>query len=162
MTTTCHDLYNWPEPRLRRVVVGIDGSENSVAAARTAWRMAQRDGALLEAVFVYQALSAGDYFVAVKILSDALKRALGEPLPRPVQRTVLVGHPAEVLTRLADDADLLVVGASGYSGALRALLGSTALRCVREATCPVLVVPHAENEPVRTKDSGRHFVAMVD
>lgn len=159
---TCHDLYNWPEPRLRRVVVGIDGSENSIVAARTAWLIAQRDGALLEAVFVYHALSAGDYFVAVKILSDALKRALGETLPRSVQRTVLVGHPAEVLTKLTADADLLVVGASGYSGALRALLGSTALRCVREATCPVLVVPHVEHEPVRTKDSVRRFASMVD
>lgn len=146
----CHDLYNWPEPRLRRVVVGVDGSENSIEAARTAWRIAHRDGALLEAVFVYQALSAGDYFVAVKVLSDALKRALGEPLPRPVQRTVLVGRPADVLTHLAADADLLVVGASGYAGALRALLGSTALRCVREAKCPVLVVPQAEREPAKS------------
>ena len=143
MPTTCHDIYGESEqPPRRRIVVGVDGSENSVVAARVAAYEAQRDGALLEAVFVYQALSAGDYFVAIKVLNEALFRAFGAQLPRPLQRTVLVGHPAEVLTELAEDADLLVVGASGYSGAVRWVLGSTALRCVREAKCPVLVVPH--------------------
>jgi nucleotide-binding universal stress UspA family protein len=40
--------------RLRHVVVGIDGSPNSVEALRVAGRLAVRDGAKVEAVCVYR------------------------------------------------------------------------------------------------------------
>jgi nucleotide-binding universal stress UspA family protein len=39
------------------------------------------------------------------------------------------------------DADLIVLAASGRSSVARLFLGSTADRIIREATCPVLVMP---------------------
>ncbi len=57
-TAPTHDAGEWApqlEPvRLRHVVVGIDGSPNSVEALRVAGRIAVRDGAKVEAVCVYR------------------------------------------------------------------------------------------------------------
>ena len=43
-------------------------------------------------------------------------------------------------------ADLIIISTHGHSGWTRALLGSTAERVVRHATCPVLVVREHEHE----------------
>src|SRR5262249_55671709 len=76
-----------------------------------------------------------------------LTRAWGEAAGGPraaleVPRVVHRGRPADVLLRLADrEDDLLVVGA-GRRGTLRRLLaGSVARQCVRRAGCAVLAVP---------------------
>jgi nucleotide-binding universal stress UspA family protein len=49
-----------------------------------------------------------------------------------------VGHPAEVITRIAADEhfDLIVVGSRGLSGFQLVLLGSVS----HHARCPVLIV----------------------
>ena len=56
---------------------------------------------------------------------------------------VLVDTPSFGLTRLASEleADLIVVGTHGLHGIARWLLGSVAEGIVREAQCPILVVP---------------------
>ena len=77
-------------------------------------------------------------------LERAAREAFGtDALPNLVLRAVDAHeHSAhEVLTMMAANADLLVVGARGHSGPLGLLLGSTAQSCTRHAKCPVLVVP---------------------
>jgi nucleotide-binding universal stress UspA family protein len=64
---------------------------------------------------------------------------------------VLLDAPAFALTGLADSvqADLIVVGSHGRHGIARWLLGSVAEAVVRQANCPVLVIPPvAEELPV--------------
>ena len=58
------------------------------------------------------------------------------------------GHPVEfVLAEAARvGADLIVLSASGRSRVARFFVGSTADRVIREAPCPVLVVPAPEEE----------------
>jgi nucleotide-binding universal stress UspA family protein len=53
--------------------------------------------------------------------------------------------PANAILDCAEllEADLLVVGTSGHSAWHRAFLGSTAMRVLAQARCPVLLVPHA-------------------
>lgn len=74
---------------------------------------------------------------------DRLRSALTELARRTgVQETVLqVGAPHRILHDLAErlGGGLLVVGATA-GGAMARLLGSTADRVLRRATCPVLVV----------------------
>ncbi len=69
---------------------------------------------------------------------------------RPDVRVVVeAGRPAEVLTRRAEGAALLVVGSR--SRRLTGLvLGSTALHCVVSAPCPVLVL---HPQPVPADDA---------
>ena len=60
----------------------------------------------------------------------------------PTEVRVLPGRPVDVANRLVEERgfDLLVAGATGVSGLDRLLVGSTALRFLRQARIPVLVV----------------------
>jgi len=70
--TACHDISSW-EPstaarssalaplRLRHIVVGVDGSPNSVEALRVAARLGARDGAKIEVVCVYRSYLPTSY-----------------------------------------------------------------------------------------------------
>jgi nucleotide-binding universal stress UspA family protein len=61
---------------------------------------------------------------------------------RPEVLSTAPAHRAIVDVAQVQDADLVVVGASGHNAWHRFFLGSTATRVVIEAPCPVLVVPH--------------------
>ena len=66
------------------------------------------------------------------------------PLPAtlreaPLELRVRAGSPAPVLAEAARGAALLVVGHGGRGMVGRAVLGSTALRVLSLASCPVLV-----------------------
>lgn len=60
----------------------------------------------------------------------------------PVSTLVKTGRAFHEIARGAKavDADLIVMGSEGYSANAYALLGSTAERVARRATCPVLLV----------------------
>jgi nucleotide-binding universal stress UspA family protein len=60
----------------------------------------------------------------------------------PVQAEVRIGKPYHEICSMAKTlgADLIVIATHGYTGLKHALLGSTAERVVRHASCPVLVV----------------------
>ena len=57
-------------------------------------------------------------------------------------RTALVGHPAEVIAREAEDrgADLLVMGSHGYGRFKSAVMGSTAMRVASSGNVPILLI----------------------
>ena len=52
------------------------------------------------------------------------------------------GQPWYEITKASreSDVDLIIIGTHGYTGLKHVLMGSTAERVVRHATCPVLVV----------------------
>jgi nucleotide-binding universal stress UspA family protein len=77
---------------------------------------------------------------AQETLHGVLIDVLGGNPTVPVESHVAEGHAADVLTRSAADADLLVVGSRGHGAFAGMLLGSTSQHCVHHATCPVVVV----------------------
>jgi nucleotide-binding universal stress UspA family protein len=103
----------------RSIVVGVDGSPPSLAAARCAAALAERVQARVRAIAV-----DGD---------DAPREAAGLPV-EPVD-----GSPADALVDASRRADLAVVGHRGLHG-VRAALGSVSERVARSASCSVLVV----------------------
>lgn len=112
----------WPWPR--SIVVGIDGSDGSVAAAVVAHDIATRLGAAVRPL-VARGASPAD------ITSEALTE-LGYELSYSDER------PVPALLEAARDADLLVLGSRGVTG-LRAL-GSVSERVAHHAPCSLLVV----------------------
>jgi len=60
-----------------------------------------------------------------------------------VRRVVSVGRPVLEILRLAVEleADLIVIGSQTATAAEHAIFGSTAVRVLRAAHCPVLVIP---------------------
>jgi universal stress protein A len=63
--------------------------------------------------------------------------------PRRVSADVVIGPPAFEIVRFANEraADVLVLGSHGRGVIRRFLLGGVAERVLREAGCPVMVVP---------------------
>ena len=55
---------------------------------------------------------------------------------------VVMGHPAEVILDEIDraEADLIIMGTRGLTGLKHIVLGSTAERIVRMASCPVMTI----------------------
>jgi nucleotide-binding universal stress UspA family protein len=138
---------------MRRILVGVDGSEPSLKAARLATEIAIRFGARLTLAYVVPRLvlppdAYGLTMVEVEEEHRAFgERTLTEAITKlgesgvEVEPLVLSGPPAESLAEAATapDIDLVVVGSRGRAAVARVLLGSVTDRLVHISTKPVLV-----------------------
>jgi nucleotide-binding universal stress UspA family protein len=148
---------------LANIVVGVDGSEGGDRALRWAVREATSRGRAIQAVLALDseisdsllAAAAGTAAAqtrewarerAEQTLADAVAAAVASHPGAAIASEVVDGSPAEVLSRVARDADFLVLGSHGRGRLFRAALGSVAEQCVRLATCPVVVIPVPHNE----------------
>jgi len=140
------------------VVVGVDGSEESVAALAWARRYAAATGARVRAIMAWHYPGAvggppierapGSVHQQTEeqergTLTEAVSKAYGDPAPDGVEVTLGYGRPAPVLIEASKEADLLVVGHRGHGGFAGMLVGSVSLHCVTGAACPVVVVRSA-------------------
>jgi nucleotide-binding universal stress UspA family protein len=132
-----------------RILVGVDGSESSLAALDWALEEARLRAGTVHVVTAWHYPVIGDaagraedheWFGgnARNAHADALRRASKAGVS--VTGEVTEGHPAEVLLKAAAGADLLVVGSRGHGGFAGTLLGSVSTHAVHQARCPVLVV----------------------
>jgi nucleotide-binding universal stress UspA family protein len=137
---------------MRKIIVGVDGSDGAASALRWAVEEAALRGDAVEAVLAWgllnqfhipaskQAFESGyDHEAADEALRWYVDEAVGQS---HATRRAINDLPARALVEEATrtEADLLVVGGR-HLGALRAvLLGSVAYGCLHAATCPVAVV----------------------
>lgn len=137
---------------MENVVVGVDGSEASVRAARQAAELAKAYGAKLTILHVLspivlpgdaswaplERLQSADLEQGQAIVHE-VQRALGDGAS---QELVRVGPPAETIVEVAASLkDCLVVVASTGKGVVkRILLGSVSDRVMHLCAGPVLVV----------------------
>src|SRR5215469_2728624 len=136
------------------VIVGVDGSPESIDALRWAARYAAATGAKITAVHAWHYPAAGpvpagqppqpitDQVRATmqETLDKALTDVFGTATPGNADTKVAYGHPAMVLVNESEGADLLVVGNRGHGAFHGMMLGSVSIHCVTNATCPVVVV----------------------
>ncbi|MGO4235648.1 universal stress protein [Pseudarthrobacter sp. YAF2] len=137
--------------RRPRIIVGVDGSEASVAALRVARALAEPMGAPVEAwacwdvpagYGVYLAVGIeGFKYAAEQILGQAIQDAFGQQ-PPAVHSRIVRGKPGPVLLDASRTASLLIVGRRGHGGFV---LGSVSSILASHAHCPVLVVHAAES-----------------
>ncbi len=141
----------------RTVVVGVDGSQESIRAANTAAGLAKATGAKLIITTVVRPPEGWWGVVGspppATALGDALADAQKEVLDTTVNALDLsgvdydtdeeIGDPASRLIAVCEstDADVLVIGKHGGGLLKRVVLGSVAHHLVHEAPCPVLLVP---------------------
>jgi len=141
-----------------RVVVGVDGSVESVEALRWAADYAAATGATVDAVMAWHAPTAVGVVpprITPQMITDEVRTNMLEELdkslvavfgpatPPSVQAQVTYGHPAEVLIEESRHADLLVVGYRGHGAFAGMLTGSVSMHCVSNAHCSVVVVRRA-------------------
>jgi nucleotide-binding universal stress UspA family protein len=144
------------------VVVGVDGLPESVHAIRLAKQEADYRGVGLTAVMAYTSESSlGTPAVrpisvpgtpdeqrasAESVLRQAVVDALGAV--DGVELEVVAGGPGRVLVQVARtlDAEMVVLSTRKEHAPSR-LLGAVSQHVLRNAPCPVLVVPEPDKEP---------------
>ncbi len=142
----------------KSIVVGTDGSDTATQAVRQAVDLARTLGAKIELVSAYEPVPAQrlreerrdapeDVQWAINPREDVditlqsaakVARAAGVPVdvyPRQ-------GDPADAILDVAEEqeADLIVVGNKGMTGAKRFLLGSVPNKVSHHAPCSVLII----------------------
>jgi nucleotide-binding universal stress UspA family protein len=135
------------------VVVGVDGSEESLRAVEWAAQAAQRHGAPLRLVSaaampprmrahggVPQTVADQMYGASVRALGEAVTRAEEVCSRVLIDASPLAGAPALALTASGSGALMLVVGARGAGGFAAMLLGSVSRYTAMHAPCPLVVV----------------------
>ena len=141
-----------------RIVVGTDGSDTAKQAVREATELAKQTGASLDVVSAFDPVPASrlreerlqapsDIEHAVNpqedvnaILTEAEKEISGAGVP--VRKFARQGEAADAILDVAEeeDADLIIVGNKGMTGAKRFLLGSVPNKVSHHAPCSVLIV----------------------
>jgi nucleotide-binding universal stress UspA family protein len=137
------------------VVVGIDGSAQSVRALGWAARYATAAGARVQALLAWHYPdAAGQAPVGVApepvrhqteaqmqaTLNEAIAKVYAAQPGPEVETRLGYGHPAQVLIEASKEADLLVLGSHGHGAFTGMLVGSVSIHCVTGAFCPVVVV----------------------
>ncbi|MEU4385658.1 universal stress protein [Promicromonospora sp. NPDC023805] len=136
----------------RGIAVGVDGSDESLAALDWAARTADMHGARLTVVATYPlpttlAPGYGDLAStakgAARNAAQAAQIRLGRHRPgrRDVEVLVLPGSAAPALSQRSMTCDLVVVGRRGLGVLDRTLLGSTSSALVASAPGAVAVIP---------------------
>jgi nucleotide-binding universal stress UspA family protein len=145
------------QDQIRRIVVGVDGSEQATAALEWAALMAKGFGSEVVAVF---AISPPVYFdtgfsaptIPVEY-DDAwraeIKKEFEQDWVKPLRdagvkyRTEITdGRAASVISQVADaeEADMVVVGRRGRGEVAELLLGSVSHELVLHSKRPILVI----------------------
>ena len=139
---------------METIVVGVDGSQQSLDALRWAVEEALLRSAKVVALHAWsvpQTVTAyGALNMPVNEL-DALQKAARELLDTAIAGAApdtsveilpvtVEGTPAAALVAAAQDADLVVVGSRGFGGFKGLLLGSVSQQVAHHAPSPVVVI----------------------
>jgi nucleotide-binding universal stress UspA family protein len=142
----------------RSIVVGTDGSETAKEAVRQATELATAIGANIHLVSAYEPVPEGrlrqerqqvpddlQWMVNPREdVSNTLKQA-GTDLEEAgvkAKTHAREGDPADAILDVAEEenADLIVVGNKGMTGARRFLLGSVPNKVSHHAPCSVMII----------------------
>ena len=146
------------------IVVGTDGSPESIEALRWALRQAQATGAEVRVVLAWEVATSLGYLSEMGDVdwADLARKAVDEAAAAepdvsvPISTEAVIGHPSNVLVEASRDADLLVVGCRGRGRVRGMMLGSVSDHCTHHAHCPVVVVrsPASVAEKLSSGSSG--------
>jgi nucleotide-binding universal stress UspA family protein len=145
------------DPGVRRIVVGVDGSAESVAALRWACREATLRAAEVHVVLALESAchqvasyavptprrTSGSWGAARDVLRRSVNEA-GSLYPGVTVRTEITeGLAARVLLDHAREADMLVLGRTSHGPDPYRPSGPVIRVCLRAAPCPVVIIGSA-------------------
>ena len=137
------------------IIVGVDGSEDGLRAARYAAGSAiKRDADLIVLHAVDDAAVAGAWGVVYDptalqdagqvVVDDAIHVATERGMdPDRISGEVVLGNPAAILADRSADAQLVVLGRRATSGLERMFVGSTSVAVAGMSAAPVVVISRA-------------------
>ncbi|WP_280501503.1 universal stress protein [Nocardia farcinica] len=134
------------------ILVGVDGTENSVGAVEYAFDAACRRGVPLVALHSWSDTSSLELGIVdwesiaadeEALLAERLA-GFGERYPDvEVRRIVVANRPVRSLLDASADAQQVVVGSHGRGGFTGMLLGSTSNALIHTVECPITVIRKA-------------------
>ena len=142
----------------RSIVVGTDGSDTATQAVRQAVDLAKSVGATIELVSAYEPVPAQRLSEERRQAPEDLQWAISprEDVDATLEAAAKIvsdagvtiniyprqGDPADAILDVAEEreADLIVVGNKGMTGAKRFLLGSVPNKVSHHAPCSVLII----------------------
>lgn len=158
-----------------RILVGIDGSKASKTAAKYGFYLSRAlkrpvvginivDIRLFEGPFMADIAGGlgfttyGDFTARMKEVLDARSQLILDEFTKECREeeadcTVAeaYGVPDYEIVQMADPEDLIIVGKKGeHAEIIRTLIGSTAEKVARKASCPVMITPISEFRPFGT------------
>ncbi len=138
-------------PAIKRILVGVDGSENALRAVQLVAELAKREGAKVTLLNVIapseSALFTGRMTRPLEEKTfgeERLHRAAEVMRAQGVEFEAAVefGNPAAIIMQYGSKGyDLIAVGRRGLSGVAEFLLGSVSSNVVHHSKVPTLVVP---------------------
>jgi nucleotide-binding universal stress UspA family protein len=152
--------------RFRRILVTTDFSEGATDTLAYALSLAEQNGSQITLLHVVDKIIEG---VAVDLSGwyqkpsvEGVQKQLEDLVPADarsrcdVVTRIGTGVPYRVILGFLEDekVDLVVMSIHGKGLVDRALLGSTAERVVRGASCPVLLIPPMKNATSGSKSRG--------
>lgn len=150
-----------PSATAAKVVVGVDGSELSLAALDFAFDMADRRGWSVVAVHAWEipsydvlASPSGPPPIDLEELAASEERAFAESLvglreQHPgvkVEQHIVKAPSVKAILDASDDAALIVMGTRGRGEFLGAVLGSVSQGVLHRAKVPVAVIGSGDRE----------------
>jgi nucleotide-binding universal stress UspA family protein len=145
----------------RTIGVAYNGSEESSVALHTAAEVARATGARLRAICVLDAVAYGtpammggpSATVLQSDLEDKSRADLDEAVGRlpsdvEAEAVFLTGDPAHELAGQTGTLDLLITGSRGYGPLHAVMAGGVTGRVLRDAACPVVVLPRGVESPL--------------
>ena len=154
---------------MAEIIVGVDGSPNSLAALRWAHQEAALRNDSLVALFAWGFVPPGhagdghtfDTGYGPGEAEAALAAAVAGSLDRStdVDLRTVCEVPVRALRAAAAGADMLVVGARGVGGFRGLLLGSVSGQCLHHAPAPLAIV---RPDPAGTSAAGGRIVVGLD
>jgi nucleotide-binding universal stress UspA family protein len=142
------------DPGVRRIVVGVDGSAESVAALRWACREASLRDAEVHAVLALESAChqvasyavplprqpGGSWGAAREVLRLSVSEAASLHPGVSVRTEITEGLAARVLLDHAQEADMLVLGRTAHGPDPSRGAGPVIRVCLRAAPCPVVII----------------------
>jgi nucleotide-binding universal stress UspA family protein len=136
---------------IKKILLGIDGSEDSYKAASFTAELAERLGASVTLIYIASDKSTVG-FIAKPTYTTGDNVLAGDRFSRPISylkernvpfdTLVELGDPADVILRIATEGyDAIVVGTRGLTGFREMVMGSVSQKIVQNSKIPVLVVP---------------------
>ncbi len=142
----------------KSIVVGTDGSSTALQAVRQSIDLAKAVGAKLDIVSAYEPVSQQRLSEERRVAPEDVQWAitpredvdatleeaavLAREADVPVDTFARQGDPADAVLDVAEEreADLIIVGNKGMTGAKRFLLGSVPNKVSHHAPCSVLII----------------------
>ncbi|WP_291721023.1 universal stress protein [Bernardetia sp.] len=151
---------------MQTIFVPLDFSENSLQALRHAIELAKISDSKIIVFHSYQPPQmGGGSFTGKRKLTNLGKQEAEDNMYKVVmgleeadynldfEHLVVEGDPMQRILFYIEEynADLIVMGTQGATGLKEVFLGSVASKVIRDATCPVIIVPEKSKEMVYEK-----------